>query len=95
MNRISHAVLALMVIPAASLSADLKYSIVPGFFDAKPDGQLLGPCHGGVVIDRAGQIYVTTDTKRGIVIFSPEGKFLRTVGPSHVHGLELQVENGV
>ena len=95
MNRISHAVLALMAIPAASLSADLKYSIVPGFFDAKPDDQLLGPCHGGVVIDRAGQIYVTTDTKRGIVIFSPEGKFLRAVGPSHVHGLELQVENGV
>jgi hypothetical protein len=32
MNRISQALLALLSIPAASLSAELKYSIVPGFF---------------------------------------------------------------
>jgi hypothetical protein len=80
---------------AAAKADELKYSIVPSFFEQNPGGKSLGPCHGGVVIDKAGTIYVTTDTERGIVIFSPEGKFLRAIGPTRVHGLELREENGV
>jgi len=94
MKRLAQALLAATVITSACLAADLKYSIVPSFFDAKPDNQMLGPCHGGLVIDKAGQIYVTTDTKRGIVVLSPEGKYLRAVGPSNIHGLELREEDG-
>src|SRR5215467_4957161 len=75
-------------------AAELKYTVVPHFFDENPGGQSLGPCHGGAVIDKAGNIYVTTDTKRGIVVFSAQGKFLRTVGPTQIHGLELREENG-
>jgi DNA-binding beta-propeller fold protein YncE len=48
-----------------------------------------------VVIDKTGNIYVTTDTERGIVIFSSAGKFLRAVGPTRIHGLEIREENGV
>jgi DNA-binding beta-propeller fold protein YncE len=48
-----------------------------------------------VVIDKAGNIYVTTDTPRGIVVFSHNGKFLRAVGPTRIHGLEIREENGV
>src|SRR5205823_6635206 len=59
-----------------------------------PAGKSLGPCHGGAVIDKAGNIYVSTDTERGIVIFSPQGKFLRTVGPIRIHAMELREENG-
>ena len=76
-------------------AAELKYSIVPNFFDKDPDGKALGPCHGGAVIDKAGNIYVTTDTARGIVVFSPEGKYVRAFGPTKIHGLELREENGV
>ncbi|HEY0550512.1 MAG TPA: 6-bladed beta-propeller [Verrucomicrobiae bacterium] len=86
--------LGLITCVATSVAADLKYSIVPNFFDAKPDNQQLGSCHGGVVIDKAGNIHVTTDTRRGIVVFSPDGKFLRTNGPARIHGLELREENG-
>ena len=75
-------------------AGEMKYSIVPNFFESNPGGQSLGPCHGGVVIDKAGNIYVTTDTERGIVIFSSEGKFLRAVGPTRIHGLEIREENG-
>src|SRR5205085_2431184 len=39
-------------------------------------------------------IYVSTDTPRGIVVFSPKGKFLRAVGPTRVHGLEIRQEGG-
>lgn len=74
---------------------ELKYSIAPNFFEQNPGGHSLGPCHGGVVVDKAGNIYVTTDTERGIVVFSREGKFLRAVGPTRIHGLELRAEKGV
>src|SRR5262245_36646799 len=60
-------------------AGELKYSIVPNFFEHI---ESLGPCHGGTVIDKAGNIYVTTDTERGIAVFSSNGKFLRAVGPT-------------
>jgi hypothetical protein len=75
-------------------AGELKYSIAPKFFEENPGGQSLGPCHGGVVIDKAGNFYVSTDTPRGLVVFSPEGKFLRAVGPTGIHGLEVREKNG-
>ena len=98
MNRIETLLLSLVAIVFASASvsaAELKYSIVPDFFDKNPDNEPLGACHGGAVIDKAGNVYVTTDTKRGIVVFTSEGKFLRAVGPTRIHGLEIREENGV
>jgi peptidylamidoglycolate lyase len=65
---------------------------VPNYFPAQPDNQLLGPTHGGAAIDRAGNVYVSTDTPRGILVFSGEGKYLRNFGPDRIHGLHLQRE---
>jgi DNA-binding beta-propeller fold protein YncE len=79
---------------ALAQAGERKYSIAPAFFEENPGGKSLGPCHGGVVIDKAGNFYVTTDTERGIVVFSPKGKFLRALGPTRVHGLELRQEKG-
>ena len=76
-------------------AAELKFAIAPKFFEENPGSQPLGPCHGGATIDQAGNIYITTDTERGIVVFSPKGKFLRAFGPTRVHGLELRKEKGV
>ncbi len=96
MSRIGQTLLGLMaLVPAIGGAADLSYSIAPSFFEAQPDQHSLGPCHGGVVLDKAGNIYVTTDTKRGIVVFSSDGRFLRAVGPTRIHGLEVREENGV
>jgi DNA-binding beta-propeller fold protein YncE len=95
MNRIAQTLLSLIVLASTTVgAADLKYSIVPDSFEENPDHQKLGPCHGGVVLDKAGNIYVTTDTKRGIVIFSSEGKYLRSAGPTGIHGLEMREEGG-
>ena len=82
-------------LPVSGFAADLKFAIAPSFFDASPDNQPLGPTHGGAVIDKAGNIYITTDTPRGIVVFSPQGKYVRAFGPSKIHGVELREENGV
>jgi DNA-binding beta-propeller fold protein YncE len=95
MKRLTQTLLALVALVSTAVAAELKYSVVPNFFDAKPDGQPIGACHGGLVIDKAGNLYVTTDTKRGVLVFSSAGKFVRNFGPSHIHGLEIREENGV
>lgn len=94
MRRIASTLLCLLTAASTTFAADLKYSVVPDFFEKKPDGKQLGPCHGGVVIDRKGNIYVTTDTDRGIVVYSRKGKYLRSVGPGFIHGLEIRSEKG-
>jgi hypothetical protein len=96
MNRLTQTLLAALVVIATTASAaELKYSITPNFFEENPGGQPIGPCHGGTVIDKAGNIYITTDTPRGILVFSSEGKFIRCFGPTRIHGLELRKEHGV
>jgi DNA-binding beta-propeller fold protein YncE len=77
-----------------SQAGDLSYRLEPNFFEATPDNQALGPCHGGAVIDRKGNVYVTTDTLHGIVVYSPAGKFLRAIGPTRIHALEIRQERG-
>src|ERR1044072_3280711 len=95
MNSIARTLLAVIALaPTTHFAAGLNYSITPNFFEQNPGNKPLGPCHGGVVIDKAGNIYVTTDTERGIVVFSPSGKFLRAVGPTRIHGLEVREQNG-
>ena len=96
MNRITQTFLSLIALTTTTMfAAELKYAVVPNFFDQQPDSQQLGPCHGGVVVYKKGNIYVTTDTPRGIVVFTPKGKFLRACGPTRIHGLEIRAEKGV
>ena len=95
MNRIGLIVLGFTSLVSTKVfAAELRFSAAPNFFDANPGGQPLGACHGGLVIDKAGNMYVTTDTKQGIVVFSPDGKYLRAFGPGKVHGLEIREESG-
>ena len=42
MNRIARSLLALTALGSTAFAADLKYSIVPNFFDAKPGYEQLG-----------------------------------------------------
>jgi outer membrane protein assembly factor BamB len=95
MNRLAAILSGLLAFAATpAFAAELKFAIAADFFEKDPGGKLLGPTHGGVVEDRAGNLYVTTDTPRGIVVFTPAGKFLKTVGPMRIHGLEIREENG-
>ena len=96
MNRFTQTLMGLItLVSTTGFAAELKYSITPDFFEQNPGNQPLGPCHGGVVLDKAGNIYVTTDTERGIVVFSPTGKFLRALDPTRIHALEIREEQGV
>ena len=96
MNRIALILLGLVSLAAPGARGEgLKYALVPNFFEHDPGNQSLGPCHGGAVIDKAGNIYVSTDTPRGIVVFSAAGKFLRAVGPTRLHSMQIREEHGV
>ncbi len=82
-----------LLTPVLALQArEVKFSSVPNHFPEKPDNQLLGPTHGGAAIDREGNVYISTDTPRGILVFGADGKYLRNFGPSNIHGLHLQRE---
>lgn len=71
----------------------MTFDTVPGW-GLRPDGQsALGPTHGAVVIDKAGNIY--TSANKGVVVFSPEGKVVREyLGDkySNIHDMEIRDE---
>jgi hypothetical protein len=73
----------------------LTYQSVPGW-GVLPEGLTLGPTHGGVAVDKKGNVYLSTDNAAGIFVFSSEGKFLRTMAPEFAGTLSLTLatENG-
>lgn len=82
----------LAVPPPGMAQGPARWSVVPGYFPARPDEQPLGPLHGGAAVDREGNVYISTDTPRGILVFGPDGKYRRNFGPTLIHGLHLQRE---
>jgi hypothetical protein len=72
----------------------MTFDTVPGW-GLRPDGNsALGPTHGAVVINKAGNIY--TSTQQGVFIFSPDGKVMHTyLGAeySNIHDMEIREED--
>jgi DNA-binding beta-propeller fold protein YncE len=60
-----------------------------------PEDMKLGGTHGGIVIDKAGNTYASSQ-KNGVFVFDKNGKFLRTIAPelTNLHGLLLREEGG-
>ena len=71
----------------------MTFDTVPGW-GLGPDGKsVIGPTHGGVVIDESGSIY--TSAKLGVFVFSPDGQVIRRfVGDEYanIHDLEIRKE---
>ena len=84
------------ITPVRMGSGLMTFDTVPGWGLDDEGKSVLGPTHGGVVIDQAGSIY--TSTQKGVVVFSPEGSVLRSfLGKkySDIHDLEIREESGV
>ncbi len=77
-------------------SGIMTFDTVPGW-GLGPDGKsVLGPTHGSVVIDKAGNIYTSAD--KGVIVFNPDGKVVRSfVDEQHssLHDMEIREEDGV
>jgi DNA-binding beta-propeller fold protein YncE len=60
-----------------------------------PDGVRFGNTHGAVVIDAQGRVLMNTDTENAIIIFDPDGKFIKAWGrewKGGAHGMALHKE---
>ncbi len=72
----------------------MTFDTVPGW-GLRPDGSsALGPTHGAVVVDSAGNIY--TSANKGVVVFSPDGKVIQSyLGEqySNIHDMEIRQED--
>ncbi len=98
--------LALILGPAVSgLAADsaqpvrmgsglMTFETVPGW-GLGPDGKsIIGSTHGGVAVDKDGNIY--TSSHAGIFVFSPEGKVIRSfLGDKYadMHDIKIRDES--
>src|SRR3954468_19574352 len=74
----------------------MTFDTVPGWGLLADGHSALGPCHGGVAIDKAGNIYVSA--YKGVVVFSPDGKVVRSFlgeNYSNIHDLKIRDEEGV
>ena len=73
----------------------MTFDTVPGW-GLRPSGDsALGPTHGAVVIDKAGNIY--TSAQKGVVVFSPQGVVIHSyLGKdySDIHDMEIREEAG-
>jgi hypothetical protein len=71
-------------------NGEFVFETVPGF-GAMPKGVNVGPTHGGVAVDSAGDIYVSTEADHGVVKFSSEGVFKESFGPAtkELHSLAV------
>ena len=78
-----------------------RYEWVKGW-GTLPDGMKLGSMHGGVAVDSQNLVYVTTDGDGSIVVFDPDGKFVRAIGKEWIpdkegagtHDIQVHREGG-
>ena len=74
----------------------MTFDTVPGWGLDKNGKSQLGGTHGGVVVDKKGNVYVSAN--KGVVVFNSAGKKLReyvTVQHTSMHDIEIREEDGV
>ena len=74
------------------------YQSVPNWCQMPEGRKNLGSTHGGVVVDKKGQIYFSMDTgPDAILVYGPDGKMIKGIGGADllkIHGMCLNEENG-
>lgn len=79
--------------PVRMGSGLMTFDTVPGWGLGEDGKSQIGATHGGVVIDKAGNIY--TSANLGVFVFSPEGKLIRRFvsdAHSNIHDMEIREE---
>lgn len=75
------------------------YQSVPNWCQMPEGRQTLGATHGGVVVDKKGNIYFSMDGGPDpILVYGPDGKLIKGIGDPKklmkIHGMCLNEENG-
>lgn len=77
-------------------NGEWTYEIVSGW-GALPEGTKFGGTHGAISQDNAGNIYVSTQSETGVLVYDPHGKLIRAIaqGFPEVHSMVHAEEGGV
>ncbi len=73
----------------------MTFDTVPGWGYDAAGKSVIGPTHGGVAIDKSGNIY--TSARAGVFVFAPDGKLVRSfLGEDYgdMHDIEYRDEAG-
>jgi hypothetical protein len=76
-------------------NGEWTYCVVPGW--GKPPANVtFGGTHGAIAKDQAGRIYVSTQSSTGVIVYTPEGSFIKTIAAEfpEVHSMVHAVESG-
>jgi hypothetical protein len=76
-------------------NGEWTYQIVPGWGQLPP-GTAFGGTHGGIATDKAGHLYVSTQSSTGVLVYDREGKLVKTIASEYpeVHSLVYADEGG-
>ncbi len=93
------------LVPAQTKTSDLPpiltgngewtYEVVAGW-GSLPSGTSFGGTHGAIAQDKAGNIYVSTQSTTGVLVYNREGSLIRTIANAYpeVHSMVHAEEHG-
>ncbi len=81
--------------PLTTGNGEWTYDVLPHWGELPP-GKTFGGTHGGISSDNAGNIYVSTQSETGVLVYDASGKLLRTICTEYpeVHSLHHAEEIG-
>ena len=76
-------------------NGEWTYAVVSGW-GVLPAGTSFGGTHGAIAQDKAGDIYVSTQSNTGILVYGSDGRLLRKIATAYpeVHSLVFATEGG-
>ena len=76
-------------------NGEWTYRVVANW-GALPPGTSLGGTHGGIAQDKGANLYISTQSATGVLVYSPEGALLRTIASQYpeVHSMVYSQEGG-
>lgn len=76
-------------------NGEWTYEVISGW-GALPPGTSFGGTHGAIAQDKSGNIYVSTQSTTGILIYSSEGRLLKKIAAAfpEVHSMVYAEEGG-
>src|SRR5579859_6912303 len=76
-------------------NGEWTYQVVPGW-GTLPSGTTFGGTHGAIAQDKAGQIYVSTQSTTGVLVYDRDGVLIRTIANAYpeVHSMVHAEEHG-
>lgn len=81
--------------PVMTGNGEWTYEVVTEW-GSLPPGTSFGGTHGAIAQDNAGQLYVSTQSTTGVLVYSEDGRLIRTIANNYpeVHSMVHAEENG-